>query len=672
MKEKSEKKEVIIHKYPLIEFNRIKSYIKKLLYKKYFKSRTSYQKNLIKNIIYDDRTRLVANFKEQLIINDTSEYCKRFYRMKESIIRLNNFFEIYEEFSKIFPNYTPLTEAKYLYINIHKKQKIIDLQQDQDDWRLRLKRNIRNRMRNNKIFNNDVYESIEKNSEKINSEIFDINNSELNDSILQIKNIINNIDKYELNFENIDFSLNSKNRKKFKNKNNIIINNYYYNNNSILTKKINLASLLIQPKNNFISSKNFSIIKNNILTSLKKPKIVTNYCRVKNNFYSQLNKTKPNDHKNIKNIKYVILESALNKKNSAKSKNKSKNKSVINSITNSKRISNNISFGMKNLKMNKLKKEAKKNSNIKAYTSRINNYQNFNSMNILKKLTNFDNNKSFSRKNASKLNSKNKIKINHLLISKNINNKNSGLLSDRTVSNLDSQKKIEKPKIKITINKTKREKSKNNEMKIYLETINKSAYKKSMFNKFSDNNKKLIAKHLNFGLKTDRGIYYPNNLNKIKKNTTIKNDISKKSKEYFKPKKENINKKNYISNSFLTNENVIKNKHKRKKSEQKSGNTTKYISINIKQLDTKIKNIKDSRMKIKGIQIKNFNKIFNTNKEQTDESYIKTTERKIIKLKNTKNINNKLSLVKNKLIKKNDPISYTEREKAKRLFFSNK
>ena len=239
---------------------------------------------------------------------------------------------------------------------------------------------------------------------------------------------------------------------------------------------------------------------------------------------------------------------------------------MINSITNSKRISNNISFGMKNLKMNKLKKEAKKNSNIKAYTSRINNYQNFNSMNIL---TNFDNNKSFSKKNASKLNSKNKIKINHLLISKNINNKNSGLLSDRTVSNLDSQKKIEKQKIKITINKTKREKSKNNEMKIYLETINKSAYKKSMFNKFSDNNKKLIAKNLNFGLKTDRGIYYPNNLNKTKKNTTIKNDISKKSKEYFKPKKENINKKNYISNYFLTNENVIKNKHKRKKSDRK-------------------------------------------------------------------------------------------------------
>ena len=661
MKEKSEKKDVIFHKYPLVEFNRIRSYIQKLLCKKYFKSRTSYQKDLIKNIIYDDRTRLVANFKEQLIINDTSEYCKRYYRMKESIVRLNNFFEIYEEFSKIFPNYTPLVEAKYLYINIHRKQKIIDLQQDQDNWKVKLKRNIKNRMRNNKIFNNEVYESIEKNSEKINSEIFDINKDELNDSILQIKNIINNIDKYELNFENIDFSLNKKHRKKFKTKNNIIINNYYYNNNSILTKKINLATLLIQPKNNFINGKNFSFIKNNILTNLKKPRIITNYYKVKNKLYSQLNKTKPNESKNIKNMKYVILENNFVKKNSSKYKNKS----VINSITNSKRISNHISFGKNNLRINKLKKETKKNSNIVANTSRIYNYQNIKLINIIKKITNFDSNKSYNKKYTSNLNNKNKIKINRSLISKIMNNKNSELLSDRTINNLDSQKKIDKQKIKITINKTTREKSKNDELKIYLETIKKNGNKKSMFNKFYGD-KKIIPKHLNFGLKTDRGIYYLNKINKSKKN-----NISKKSKEDYKTKNENINKKNYISNSFLTNENIIKNKHKRKNSDRKSVNTTKYISININELYSKNKNMKDSKNKIKGIQIKNFSKIFNTNKEQTNESYIKTSERRNIKLKIPKNINNKLSILKNKFIKKNNLISYTEREKAKRLFFSN-
>ena len=79
------------HKYPLIEFNKIVSYIQKLLSKKYFVSKTSYQKTLIKNIIYDDKRRLVSLFKEQLIINDTSEYLKRFYQKRESYVRLNKY-----------------------------------------------------------------------------------------------------------------------------------------------------------------------------------------------------------------------------------------------------------------------------------------------------------------------------------------------------------------------------------------------------------------------------------------------------------------------------------------------------------------------------------------------------------------------------------------------------
>ena len=263
MHKNAEKKGITIVKHPLIEFNRITSYIQKLLYKKYFISKTSYQKNLVKNIIYDDKSRLVAIFKEQLIINDTSEYLKRFYKIRESIVRLNKYFDIYEEFSKLFPNYAPLTESKYIYINIHKKQNLIDILQDQNDLKSKLKRHYMNKLKNNKIFNNDAYECIEKNSEKLNSDIFDINNDEANNSILQIKNIINNIDKYELNFDIIDNKSN-KNIRHIPSKN-IIINNYYYNNNSILTKKINLKSLLIQPENNFMHSKNFSLINNDIL-----------------------------------------------------------------------------------------------------------------------------------------------------------------------------------------------------------------------------------------------------------------------------------------------------------------------------------------------------------------------------------------------------------------------
>ena len=82
MKTKAKKNALIKHKYPLIEFNKIVSYIQKLLSKKYFISKATYQKTLIKNIIYDDKRRLVSVFKEQLIINDTSDYLKRYYKKK--------------------------------------------------------------------------------------------------------------------------------------------------------------------------------------------------------------------------------------------------------------------------------------------------------------------------------------------------------------------------------------------------------------------------------------------------------------------------------------------------------------------------------------------------------------------------------------------------------------
>ena len=215
--EKNELKNIPKQKYPIIALNKIVSYVQKLLCKKYFVSKKSYQKLLIKNIIYDDKRRLVSVFKEQLIINDISEYMKKFYKRKESRIKLRKYFELYDKYSKIFPNYTPLIESKYIYTNIHRKQKVIDLQQNS---------NKNNKIKNNKIiFNSDVYQSIEKISENFNKDIFGIDNNELNNSLIQINNIINNINKYELNFEGIDLNNNINNNinnKSIKNIKNII------------------------------------------------------------------------------------------------------------------------------------------------------------------------------------------------------------------------------------------------------------------------------------------------------------------------------------------------------------------------------------------------------------------------------------------------------------------
>lgn len=83
-------------------------------------------RNMINDIIYNEKAHIVAVFKDYLIYDDTSEFLKRFYKVQESKSRLMKIFEFYDSYSKIFPNYTVMTEAKYIYKNIQKKQKMID------------------------------------------------------------------------------------------------------------------------------------------------------------------------------------------------------------------------------------------------------------------------------------------------------------------------------------------------------------------------------------------------------------------------------------------------------------------------------------------------------------------------------------------------------------------
>ena len=596
--EKNQLKNIPKQIYPLVALNKIISYVQKLLCKKYFVSKISYQKLLIKNIIYDDKRRLVSVFKEQLIINDISEYMKKFYKRKESRIKLRKYFELYDKYSRIFPNYTPLIESKYIYTNIHRKQKVIDLQQNG---------NKNNKIKNNKIiFNSDVYQSIEKISENFNKDIFGIDNNELNNSLIQINNIINNINKYELNFEGIDLNnnisnnINNKSIKNIKNKN-IIINNYYYNNNSILTKNIPTESL----NTNYIPKKNLSTIKKNILTNQKN--------KYKSLLYpifhlNDLNKTNKNNY----------LSDTINRTNLTTRRN-SKNKSINNNIS-----------------MNNTKYSSAINNSFK-----FNKYKNMKLNSILKKITNSDINNSLLIKKGKNID-KEKLKINRTLVSKIINknnkNKNSGLITDRI-----------KKKISII---TTGPKNDMNKLKIYL---NKIKNKKSAGDK---------QNKINYDIKTDRGIYNTGNINKIiqKQSLIIKNTNN------------NINKK-YLSNNLLIN----KNQEKKIPSVGKRKINTKYINTNTKDISNIInKTTNNSKMKIKGIQIKNFNK---TKKvfERNNKSYLKTSERKIKKTiikPDNKNTGAKKVTKKNIFILKinnnnKTNILYSEREKIKRLFLLN-
>ena len=90
----------------------------------------SYQMSHINNIVYNEVSNIVATFKDNLILTDNTEFLKRFYNPSETAPRLQNYFRHYAENSVVFPNYTAISEAKYFYKNIQRKQKLIDKKTD--------------------------------------------------------------------------------------------------------------------------------------------------------------------------------------------------------------------------------------------------------------------------------------------------------------------------------------------------------------------------------------------------------------------------------------------------------------------------------------------------------------------------------------------------------------
>ena len=114
----------------LVSFEILEKTIWNNFHQKYLLDNITYGSIIINNIIYNEKSHLVATFKDFLISDDYSEFLKRFYYKKESLVRLPKFLEYYEIYNKIYPNYIILPESKFIYKNIQKKQNMIDFQQE--------------------------------------------------------------------------------------------------------------------------------------------------------------------------------------------------------------------------------------------------------------------------------------------------------------------------------------------------------------------------------------------------------------------------------------------------------------------------------------------------------------------------------------------------------------
>ena len=140
-----------------------KSYLK--LFKKYSSNEFSYNTICINNIIFNESCLIVAKFKDYLIYDDNSEFLRKLYTKDELNAKLFKILDLYENFSKIFPNYLVVKEKKFMYKNIRRKQKMIDafnqIKLEEEENRRKIKeKQEKNETDNNKLFTDLVKDEI--------------------------------------------------------------------------------------------------------------------------------------------------------------------------------------------------------------------------------------------------------------------------------------------------------------------------------------------------------------------------------------------------------------------------------------------------------------------------------------------------------------------------------
>ena len=175
------------------------SHIHSLFNYKYTKL-IQYNTTIINRLIYNINSKVVTEFKENLIWSDFTEFFYYFYERNKSEQLLKKLLNYYDVNNIIYPNYISLYEGNYIFNNIEQKQKIIDRQEKMEK---NGEKNQKEKDKEENILNSNVVESIlNQTNTSENKRIFglkDDNNFIEEDDFEQINNLINNIDNIEKN-----------------------------------------------------------------------------------------------------------------------------------------------------------------------------------------------------------------------------------------------------------------------------------------------------------------------------------------------------------------------------------------------------------------------------------------------------------------------------------------
>jgi len=507
--------------------------INKRFHNLYFIDEGFYNVKIINEIISNENSHIVAEFKDFLIKDDYSEFIQRFYNIEDSIFLLKQIFEYYRLSSVVYPNYILLSENKYIYRNIQKKQKIIDDQQEQEEKKNNNKKRknldlseMRKEMdKSEKVFDSKVIDSIlnQSNSSQIQKFIFGVSaetSFDIEDN--NIFNLVKNINKAEetcyskyieknklINNNSIN---NNKNSKDFNNiiinKNNLKKENNQFNNQ--IKRNINKVRQLINISNNIFGNK----IKTRNLNNFTE---ISNFTKTQSNLISNINK-----ERNL--YSFYLDKNPLNQ--TSKINKINKNKTLINTNCIYDKNINITSENIKNIcKLNK-NKNVLHNKNMKSniLDSRVNNEY----------LRTYDNN-FISIEN-------NNISSRNLKINKKKNDKLGNIKKDFKLKMAPTNKELSKEKL----NKNLIKKTLINELLSSLGTSFKETWKNSKLTESQGELSKSIKK-LDRERKIIRTLNINDNylINKKKLNNTRNIiDIKADSYNYFNSKTLNNDKRN--------------------------------------------------------------------------------------------------------------------------------
>ena len=588
--------------------NSIITKIFKKFNKKYNVMPKRYNSTIIDNIVFNEKSHIVSKFKDLLINYDFNDFLKRYYTRSESAVRLPKYFEYYSLYSKIFPNYTSIPEGKYFYINIQKKQRMIDLQENMENEKSKEKKSKKPKKKEPDInvFNTSVINSILNRTNKEEMEmLFDIDFENISKEeinfIFKINKLVENINSYEIKEDYyIDYNYESKNEKKNNKKEiisplmNININYINFNkyNNDV---KLNSVSFNNQNnnKNNSFLNKLFNVQIKNSKRNLKNQ--VNNKILYKDGgtFLKKLNQIKQN--RNTSNYLINVNNSKL-----------SINKNILSSLGKNN-SSNKIKLSQKNqtIAYEEKNKNRESGSNFKIEKS------NQSLKNIFSYRTSFG----FVSPNN---NNSNNIELNQKFPLSS-RNKNNDIDRDNGNLYLTNQKYFSKPPKKPLVKKSTLDSNKSN---LYA-LINNSRNNKIILN----NNQKLVPNNSTKFINFHNSISPLASKFKLKQKKKLKNNYSVLNNKFFDKTKlwnlENnsnntILKENYLFNNFMNeknkninkNNNIFINKSNSIKSKKIYQNNSSR-NLNSNQINKRINNKRD----ITGLYLNEFIKAFNNSKK---------------------------------------------------------